>query len=139
MKPIKDTCLLVAGMALGLWAFATAAQATPTCKNGPIQLGAVSTVTGVVDFSDAPKAAAAVFKQLNDAGGINGCKIDYSIADDKGDPQVAAQAARDLIDNKAVVALAGGASLLDCAVNAATYNRNDVLDVQGVGVDPLCF
>lgn len=50
MKPIKDTCLLVAGMALGLWAFATAAQATPTCKNGPIQLGAVSTVTGVVDF-----------------------------------------------------------------------------------------
>ncbi|ACO02934.1 MULTISPECIES: ABC transporter substrate-binding protein [Brucella] len=139
MKPIKDTCLLVAGMALGLWAFATAAQATPTCKNGPIQLGAVSTVTGVVDFSDAPKAAAAVFKQLNDAGGINGCKIDYSIADDKGDPQVAAQAARDLIDNKAVVALAGGASLLDCAVNAATYSRNDVLDVQGVGVDPLCF
>ncbi len=49
------------------------------------------------------------------------------------------KAARDLIDNKAVVALAGGASLLDCAVNAATYNRNDVLDVQGVGVDPLCF
>lgn len=125
--------------ALGLMAAAAAAQAAPTCTNGPIQIGAVSTITGIVDFSDAPKATKAVFDQLNDAGGINGCKIEYTLADDKADPQVAAQAARDLIDNKGVVALAGGASLLDCAVNAGTYARNDVLSVQGVGVDPLCF
>ena len=73
------------------------------------------------DLSDAPKATKAVFDQLNEAGGINGCKIEYTIADDKADPQVAAQAARDLIDNKEVVVLGGGASLLDCAVNAGTY------------------
>ena len=130
--------LLLASAAI-LLAAATSASAAPTCESGPIQIGAVSTVTGVVDFSDAPRATAAVFQQLNDAGGINGCKVEFTIADDKGDPQVAAQAARDLIDNKGVVALAGGASLLDCAVNAATYDRNDVLAVQGVGVDPLCF
>lgn len=123
----------------GLFAVSGRAEAAPSCEKGPIRIGAVSTVTGVVDFSDAPKATAAVFQQLNEAGGINGCKVDYVIADDKGDPQVAAQAARDLIDNKSVVALAGGASLLDCAVNAATYNRNGVLSVQGLGVDPLCF
>lgn len=122
-----------------VFAGSAAFAAGPTCKDGPIKIGAVSTVTGVVDFSDAPKATKAVFEQLNEAGGINGCKIEYSLADDKGDPQVAAQAARDLIDNKGVVALAGGASLLDCAVNAGTYNRNGVLAVQGVGVDPLCF
>jgi branched-chain amino acid transport system substrate-binding protein len=115
------------------------ALAGPTCESGPIKIGAVSTITGIVDFSDAPNAAKAVFDQLNQAGGINGCMIDYSLADDKADPQVAAQAARDLIDNKEVYALAGGASLLDCAVNAGTYARNDVLSVQGVGVDPLCF
>jgi branched-chain amino acid transport system substrate-binding protein len=115
------------------------ALAGPICENGPIKIGAVSTITGIVDFSDAPKAAQAVFDQLNEAGGINGCKIEYSLADDKADPQVAAQAARDLIDNKEVFALAGGASLLDCAVNAGTYARNDILSVQGVGVDPLCF
>ena len=130
--------LLLASVAI-LLAAASSAAAAPTCENGPIQIGAVSTVTGVVDFSDAPRATAAVFQQLNEAGGINGCKVEFTIADDKGDPQVAAQAARDLIDNKGVVALAGGASLLDCAVNAATYDRNDVLAVQGVGVDPLCF
>ena len=117
----------------------TAASAAPSCKAGPIKIGAVSTITGIVDFSDAPKATKAVFDQINAAGGINGCKIEYSLADDKADPQVAAQAARDLIDNKEVYALAGGASLLDCAVNAGTYAKNDVVSVQGVGVDPLCF
>ncbi len=134
----KTRNLLLASAAI-LLAATVSAKAAPTCENGPIQIGAVSTVTGVVDFSDAPRATQAVFQQLNDAGGINGCKIEFTIADDKGDPQVAAQTARDLIDNKGVVALAGGASLLDCAVNAATYDRNDVLAVQGVGVDPLCF
>ncbi|MGD9479617.1 ABC transporter substrate-binding protein [Shinella sp. G-2] len=136
MTQTRNLLLASAGILL---AAASSAAAAPTCENGPIQVGAVSTVTGVVDFSDAPRATAAVFQQLNEAGGINGCKVEFTIADDKGDPQVAAQAARDLIDNKGVVALAGGASLLDCAVNAATYDRNDVLAVQGVGVDPLCF
>lgn len=134
----KTRNLLLASVAI-LLAATVSAKAAPACESGPIQIGAVSTVTGVVDFSDAPRATQAVFQQLNDAGGINGCKVEFTIADDKGDPQVAAQAARDLIDNKSVVALAGGASLLDCAVNAATYDRNDVLAVQGVGVDPLCF
>ena len=67
-----------------------------------------------------------MYDAVNAAGGINGCKIDYEIADDKADPQVAAQAARDLIDNKKVVAMSGGASLLECAVNAPTYKRADV-------------
>lgn len=117
----------------------TQAAAAPSCSAGPIKIGAVSTITGIADFSDAPKAAKAVFEQLNAAGGINGCKIEYTLQDDKADPQVAAQAARDLIDNREVYALAGGASLLDCAVNAGAYAKNNVLSVQGVGVDPLCF
>ncbi len=124
---------------LAISGYASSAQAAPTCKNGPIQVGAISTITGLSDFSDAPKATKATFDQLNDAGGINGCKIEFTIADDKGDPQVAAQAARDLIDNKGVVALAGGASHLDCAVNAGIYNRNGILSVPAVGIDPLCF
>ncbi len=130
-----------AGMTLlGLAAMTgSAAAAGPTCENGSIPLGAVSTVTGPADFSEVPKATAATFNQINAAGGINGCMLDFTIADDKADPQVAAQAARDLIDNKGVVAFVGGASLLDCAVNAQTYADNNVLAVQGLGVDAQCF
>lgn len=135
------TLSAVAGTALiGFAAMSgTAAAAGPTCDGGVIQLGGVSSVTGPVDFSEVPNAAKATFDQINAAGGINGCKLEYTIADDKGDPQVAAQAARDLIDNKGVVAMVGAGSLLDCAVNAQTYADNNVMAVQGLGVDAACF
>ena len=139
---MKRLSLWAGAAALATMAFSATtgtAIAGPTCENGTIAVGAVSTITGIVNFSDAPNGAKAMFDALNAAGGIDGCKIDFTIADDKFDPAVAAQAARDLIDNKGVVALAGSASLLDCAVNAATYQRNGVLAIQGLGVDPLCF
>jgi branched-chain amino acid transport system substrate-binding protein len=134
--------LLLAASAIGLGASmlpGTSLAAGPTCAGGSIKVGAVSTVTGVADFSEVPKATQAAFDQLNAAGGINGCKVDYTISDDKADPQVAAQAARDLIDNKEVVVLAGGASLLECAVNGPTYKRKNVMDIPGLGVDAACF
>jgi branched-chain amino acid transport system substrate-binding protein len=129
-------------MATGLGALLAsggAFAAGPTCPDGAIKLGAISTVTGPADFSEVPKAAQATYEAVNAAGGVNGCKIDYAIADDKADPQVAAQAARDLIDNKKVVAMSGGASLLECAVNAPTYKRAKISSVDGLGVDPVCF
>lgn len=117
---------------------AQAQAANPSCTGGSIKVGAVSTVTGPIDFSEVPKATQAVFDQINAAGGVNGCKIEYTISDDRGDPQVAAQAARDLIDNKAVVAFVGNASLLECAVNGPLYKRKNVLDM-GIGIDAACF
>lgn len=130
---------LGAALPLGLAVFGGHAFAKPTCVDGVIAVGAVSTITGVADFSEVPKATKAEFDRLNAKGGIDGCKIEYTIADDKGDPQVAAQAARDLIDNKKVVAMVGSASLLDCQVNALTYQRSNTLAVQGLGVDSACF
>jgi branched-chain amino acid transport system substrate-binding protein len=135
------TKLLLAGSA-ALCAATLSGQAFaagPSCAGGTIKVGAVTTETGPADFSEVPKAAQAAFDQFNAAGGINGCKIDYTISDDKADPQVAAQAARDLIDNKEVVAMVGGASLLECQINGGTYKRKGVMSVQGLGVDAACF
>ncbi len=137
MSPRK--AFVVASSLAAILCSAPAFAAGPTCPGGPIKLGAISTITGPADFSEVPKAAKAAYDALNAAGGINGCKIDYDIADDKADPQVAAQAARDFIDNKKVVAMTGGASLLECAVNAPTYKRANVNSVHGLGVDPVCF
>lgn len=137
MSPRK--AFVVASSLAAILCSAPAFAAGPTCPGGPIKLGAISTITGPADFSEVPKAAKAAYDALNAAGGINGCKIDYEIADDKADPQVAAQAARDFIDNKKVVAMTGGASLLECAVNAPTYKRANVNSVHGLGVDPVCF
>lgn len=135
---LRSSILLAVGVSVAFWS-GSAFAAGPTCPDGPIKLGAISTVTGPADFSEVPKAAKAMYDSVNASGGINGCKVDYEIADDKADPQVAAQAARDFIDNKKVVAMTGGASLLECAVNAPTYKRADIRSVDGLGVDPVCF
>ncbi|MFI6536498.1 ABC transporter substrate-binding protein [Nonomuraea sp. NPDC050547] len=117
---------------------------TPTTgRDGPgtgvIRVGAVSSLSGPVTFPDSSAAAKAVFDRVNEQGGINGQKIEYLVADDKGDPAAAAQAARDLVTNQGVVLLAGSASLLDCAVNAPFYVQSAIVAVQGTGVDPTCF
>ena len=112
----------------------TASAAGPTCSEGSIKVGAVSTITGPADFSEVPKATQAAFDAVNAAGGINGCKIDYTIADDKADPSVAAQAARDLIDNKEVVALVGSGSLL----GAAEALNQTTMCVQNICAYPCC-
>ncbi|TYK52298.1 ABC transporter substrate-binding protein [Actinomadura decatromicini] len=105
----------------------------------PINIASVSTLSGPVTFPESSLAARAVFDDVNDKGGINGRKIVYTMADDKGDPAGAALAGRDVIERKQAVALAGGASLLDCQVNGAVYARAKITDVRGVGVDPGCF
>ncbi|MFD9099335.1 ABC transporter substrate-binding protein [Streptomyces collinus] len=104
-----------------------------------IKIGAVSSLSGPATFPDSTSAAQAVFDQINDSGGIGGRKIDYIVVDDKGDPAATAQAARSLVTQKHVVALAGSASLLDCAINAHFYAKAGVSAIQGVGVDPTCF
>jgi branched-chain amino acid transport system substrate-binding protein len=62
-----------------------------------------------------------------------------SVEDDQGDPATAAQVARRLVEQRKVVAMAGSASLLDCAVNATYYAQQGIDSIQGTGVDPVCF
>ncbi|WP_245667502.1 ABC transporter substrate-binding protein [Actinomadura macra] len=106
---------------------------------GPIEIGSVSTLSGPATFSEAPQAARAVFDDVNAKGGINGRKIAYTVGDDKGDPATAMLVAREVIQNKKAVALAGGASLVDCQVNGPLYDRNKIADIRGIGADPGCF
>ncbi|MHA3683827.1 ABC transporter substrate-binding protein [Leucobacter sp. HY1908] len=105
----------------------------------PIKLGSVNTISGPATFPEASEAAAAVFDKVNEAGGINGRMIEYKASDDKADPATATASARDLVGSDEVVALVGGASLLDCEINAKYYEQEGVRSIQGIGVDPGCF
>lgn len=123
-----------------------AALALTGCSGGesggdtsPIKLGSVSTISGPATFPEASAAAQAVFDKVNAEGGINGRQIEYKALDDKADPATATASARELVGSDEVVALVGGASLLDCEINASYYESEDVRSIQGVGVDPGCF
>ena len=111
------------------------ADAGEPATGDPIVVGALS---GLTFFPEAPQAVQAVFDDYNAAGGLDGQPIEYTVYDDKTDPAASATAAQDALSSGAV-ALVGGSSLLDCAVNHTTWEENGIVSIQGTGVDPYCF
>ncbi|MBO9624778.1 MAG: ABC transporter substrate-binding protein [Microbacterium sp.] len=107
--------------------------------DAPIVVGSVNTISGPATFPEASQAAAAVFKQFNDEGGLNGRKIEYKTLDDKGDPATATASARELVGSDEAVALVGSASLIECEINAKYYEQEKILSIPGIGVDTGCF
>lgn len=113
----------------------------PAASTGDAATGepiVVAALSGLTFFPEAPRAAQAVFDEYNAAGGLDGRPIEYNVLDDKTDPAASATAAQDALSSGAV-ALVGSSSLLDCAVNHATWQENGVVSIQGTGVDPYCF
>ena len=104
-----------------------------------IKIGAVSSLTGPMNWPESTAVARAVFDRVNAAGGINGRKIEYIVEDDKFDPAVSGAAAHRLIDQQGVVGMVGSASVMECAVNAQYYLQRNIVSVPGTGIDPICF
>ena len=121
-----------AGPACGL---ATGQPAT----GDPIVVGGIVGETGPDDFSSSGDAAAAYFDCVNANGGINGRPVRYLVEDDQWDPEVAGQVAARLVHDEGVVALVGGASFVECGVNAGLYVEAGVVSMPGVGVPRQCF
>ena len=86
--------------------------------DAPIVVGSVNTISGPATFPEASEAAAAVFDEFNEKGGLDGRKIEYKTLDDKGDPATATASARELVGSDEAVALVGSASLIACEINA---------------------
>lgn len=89
-------------------------------------------------FPEAPPAAQAVFDEYNAKGGFNGRPIKLDTYDEKTDPATSATATKDALDS-GIVAFVGSSSLFNCAVNNQTWSDNNIISIQGTGVDPFCF
>lgn len=105
----------------------------------PIRIGSLASISGPMSLPESSLAAKAVFDRVNAEGGIQGRSVEYLVQDDKGDAGATAQAARNLVDVKNVVAFAGSASLQDCTVNTALYRQRGVLSIPGVGGEFGCY
>lgn len=89
-------------------------------------------------FPEAPPAAQAVFDEYNANGGFNGRPIQLDTYDEKTDPATSATATKDALDS-GIVAFVGSSSLMNCAVNNQTWADNNIVSIQGTGVDAFCF
>lgn len=140
----RPLALAALGLAATLWGGSAAAQSCGL-NNGkkatgePIPIGAVVGKTGPDDFSASGAAAAAYFKCVNENGGINGRPVEYIVADDQWNPEVAAQVASKLVKDRKVLAMAGNTSFVECGANAKMYAQEDVMVIAGTGVPRECF
>jgi branched-chain amino acid transport system substrate-binding protein len=104
----------------------------------PLTLGAIVTKQPGTDFTGITGMAQAYFSCVNDNGGINGRPIKYIVETEQTDPQQVAALATKLIDDDKVLAIVGSTSLIDCAVNHATYEQRG-FNVIVAGVPFQCF
>jgi branched-chain amino acid transport system substrate-binding protein len=142
----------IGGLAAGLILFAVAVSpnpvwaAQPVCGENtghkatgkPIPIGGITSMTGLGSFKEGADAVAAYFRCLNDNGGIHGRPVIYYPDDDQSKIDIAAQAAKKLIDDEGAYALIGSTSFIECVANADYYLKSGVLDI-GAGVAPQCF
>lgn len=136
----KDLAWRLTGCALvsAFVALPCAAAGDPE-RNASIRIGSVSSLTGPAQFPESSAAVRAYFDSVNASGGIRGRRLELIVEDDKGDPAEARNAARRLANDQRVLAMVGSASIVDCASNAAHYQRSDLMSIQGTGVEPECF
>lgn len=133
--PVAAAALVLAGCAGGGSSSGGDEGGGNAATGEPIKVAALSSM---LFFPEAPPAAQAVFDEYNAAGGFNGRPIELDVFDDKADPAASTTAARDALAGGAV-ALVGSSSMLDCSVNHRTWEENNIISIQGTGVDPFCF
>jgi len=105
----------------------------------PIKVRALTTASGGIDFSSAPRSAAAFFACVNANGGINGRPIDYAYEDDGLNQQKAAQIAAQFAADESIVALAGDATFIGCGAANPVYEKAGLYSITGTGVPQACF
>ncbi|MEN6577117.1 MAG: ABC transporter substrate-binding protein [Phycisphaerales bacterium] len=84
-------------------------KAPPAPAAAPIKVGAIFAVTGPASFLGAPEAKTVEMfvEKLNQAGGVNGRKIEVLVKDSGGSPEKAISLAKQLIDEEKVLAIIG--------------------------------
>jgi branched-chain amino acid transport system substrate-binding protein len=103
MQFAKILCVVTLGLVMASLVY----SATPDAK--PIKIGALFAVTGGASFLGAPEAKTAEMfvAKINEAGGINGQKIELIIKDTGSKPENAVSLTKQLIDEEKVLAIIG--------------------------------
>jgi branched-chain amino acid transport system substrate-binding protein len=97
-----------------------AQRSDPGITSSSIKIGGTFPLTGVASlYKTIPAAEKAYFDYVNDHGGVNGRKIDFSILDDAYDPSKTVPLTQQLVEQDKVFAVFGS---LGTAPNLATWS-----------------
>ena len=105
----------------------------------PIPIGAVTSKTGPIGgFGEVDQTVEAFFKCVNANGGIHGRPLAFRDEDDQSSLNVAAQAAKKLVEDEGVYAMIGSTSAIECIANADYYIKHNIVEI-GEGIPPQCY
>jgi branched-chain amino acid transport system substrate-binding protein len=104
----------------------------------PIPLGAINTNQPGTSFTDIASMANAYFDCVNANGGIYGHPIQYTELTEQTNPSQDAAEANQLISTDHVVGIVGSSSIIDCAVNGATYKKDGFFLIDA-GIAAQCY
>jgi branched-chain amino acid transport system substrate-binding protein len=104
----------------------------------PIRVGAIVTKQPGTDFTDGANMAEAYFHCVNDNGGINGHPISYKFYTEQTNPAQIAGYAHKLIQTDKVVAIVGGFSIIECAVDHKYWESLGIMEIDA-GIAPECY
>jgi branched-chain amino acid transport system substrate-binding protein len=104
----------------------------------PIKVGAIVTKQPGTDFTDGANMAEAYFNCVNDNGGINGHPISYKFYTEQTNPSQIAGYAHKLIQTDKVVAVVGGFSIIECAVDHKYWESLGIMEIDA-GIAPECY
>ncbi len=112
---------------LGAMVAAVGAAATDGITKTTVTIGASNALTGPIAACAAvTDGARAYFKKVNDAGGVNGRKIDYQVLDDAYSAQRTIGNVRRLIDQEHIFALVSGCGTATSAAALGLIEHTDV-------------
>jgi branched-chain amino acid transport system substrate-binding protein len=104
----------------------------------PIRVGAIVTKQPGTDFTDGATMAQAYFTCVNENGGINGHPIKYKFYTEQTNPAQIAGFAHKLIQSDKVVAVVGGFSIIECAVDHKYWESLGIYELDA-GIAPECW
>jgi branched-chain amino acid transport system substrate-binding protein len=109
-----------------------------SAKGDQLKIGLAAPLSGdSAEYGDAfKKGAELAVKQVNDAGGINGKKVDLVIQDDKGDPKEAVSVANKFANDKSILAVVGHFNSSATLAAAPIYNKNKVVEISPSSSSP---
>ncbi len=125
------------GFVLGIFVFSILFL-TGLVYGQDIPIGFFAPITGpaAVDGASAKNAVELGLKEVNDAGGINGKKINLIIYDDRLNPQEAVAIANKLIEKDKVVGVVSGSYSGPTRVTAPIFQKAGIPMVAGYAVHP---
>jgi branched-chain amino acid transport system substrate-binding protein len=104
----------------------------------PIKVGAIVTKQPGTDFTDGATMAQAYFTCVNENGGINGHPISYKVYTEQTNPAQIAGFSHKLIQTDKVVAVVGGFSLIECAVDHKYWESLGIYELDA-GIAAECW